>query len=339
MVFLADSNLQEAKIDEWLSRQNSEFNGFKKLYDAIDNGENCPIKLAKKTQRNALSSLHHGMAMQAHEYGRFFYSIRHEADLEIANYANRHRAMAVISDDSDFFIFDGLWRLWSSSGIVQTGTRLKTIEYHRNSIGRILSLTKDQLPLFATLLGNDITNTKTFNLKMDNFFKKIGPPEQRIQSVAKFVQDLGRGRHGMNFKCISERNIQQIVEKIFGHANSTWQQVIRNSIDSYNTNYSPAAITDPIEKKLLHSNMYPIYMECMASVQMIKMTFYDLRGCESDTSLPDLLIDWMKRKKGILMNGAKDPASTFTSLVTKNFNEKYMAYEETLTYPDCEFET
>lgn len=243
--------------------------------------------------------------------------------------------MAIVSKDSDFFIFNGLWRLWSSNGIVQSGSRLKTIEYQRNSIERILSLKRDQLPLFATLLGNDITNTKTFNLRIDNFFKEIGPPGQKIRNVARFIRDLGPG---MNFKRLSESNIREMVEIIFGRANSTWEKLIRTSIDSYNTDFSPAVITDPIEKKLLHSNMYPSYMESMANIQTINMVFYDLRGCNSDTSLPDLLIDWIKRRKGIVMNSAKAPSNTFTLLVKKNFNEKCMAYTETLTYPNCEFE-
>lgn len=333
LVFIADLNIQETKIDEWLNRRNAEFNGFAKIYDAIDNGENCPIKVAKKTSKNILQSLFHGMTMMAQSYGRIYHSIRHEADLEIAHYANQHKAMAIISNDSDFLIFKGFWRLWSSTGIVQSKLRLRTIEYNRKSIERILSLSIDQLPLFASLVGNDITNSKSLSSKLDNFFRKIGSSEQKIRNVAKFVRDL---KCGINFKRISDNNIRQIVEKIFGQANGTWEQLIKSSIDSYNVDYSPPAITDPIEAKLSHSDMYRPYMENTGSIQVIIMSYYDLRGCAPDTSLPELLTDWMKRRKGILMmNGTKDPSNTFTVLVKRNFEEKCMAHTESLIYPNC----
>lgn len=333
LVFIADLNVQETKIDEWLSRRNAEFRGYAKLYDAIENGETCPITVAKKASKNVLQSVFHGMAMMAQSYGRFHYSIRHEADLEIAHYANQHKAMAIISNDSDFLIFNGSWRLWSSTGIIHSKLRLRTIEYNRKCFKRILSLTVDQLPLFASLVGNDITTH--ISAKLDNIFRKTGSTEQKIRNVAKFINNLNCG---INFKRISDNDIRQIVKKIFGNANETWVQLIKSSIVSYKTDYSPSPITDPIEAKLSHSHMYRPYVENMGNVQVIIMSFYDLRGgIGSDTSLPGLLMDWMKRRKGILMNGTKDPTNTFTVLMKKNFEEKCMAHTESLTYPNCKF--
>lgn len=337
LVFFADLNIQETKIDTWLSRRNSEFKGYIKLYDALNNGENRPSAIAQKTSKSALSSLFHGLAEMAKSYGHFYYSVRHEADLEIAHYANHHKALAVISDDTDFLIFKGQWRLWSSHEIIRSKLRLRAIEYNRNSIGRILSLTVDQLPLFATLVGNDITNSKTFNLKLDAFFRSIGPPAQKIRNVAKFIRDMGGNI--VNFKRISDNDIRRIVRKMFGNANnnSAWEQLIRSSIDSYNTDYSSVTVTDPIEASFLHSNMYASYMENMGPIQVAIMSFYDLRGCTSDVNMPRVLTNWIKRRKGILMNATKNPSNTFTLLIKKSFDEKCMAHTETLTYPDCKF--
>lgn len=80
LVFFCDLNIQEAKIAEWLIRKNTEFNCFTKMYDAIENGEKSPTKIAKKTSRIALSSLFYGMEMLAKSYGQFEYSTKHEAD-------------------------------------------------------------------------------------------------------------------------------------------------------------------------------------------------------------------------------------------------------------------
>lgn len=333
LVFVVDLKMQESKIDEWLSRRNSEFKGFIKLYNVIDGGEKCPIKVAKKTSRNVLQSLFNGMAVTAQSYGRLYYSVRHEADVEIARYANQHKAMAIISNDSDFFIFKGLWRLWSSAELISSKLRLRTIEYNRKNIERILSLSVDQLPVFASLMGNDIIVSKPLYLKLDNFFKKIDSSQSKIRNVAKFIRDLSQD--GINFKRISDNDIRQIIEKIFGRTNGEWEQLIRSSIDSYNTDYAPAAITDPIEAKLSHSSMYRPYIENMGRVQVVLMSYYDLRDCTPEVSLPGLLVDWMRRRKGILMNGVKDPENTFIVLVKKKFEEKCMGHTESLTYPDC----
>lgn len=243
--------------------------------------------------------------------------------------------MAIISNDSDFCIFDGSWRLWSSMGIIRSKLQLKTVEYYRQRIQRILSLTTDQLPLLATMAGNDTTNSKTLHLKLDNFYKKLGPPEQKMRNIAKFIRDLG---DSVNFKRISDENIRHIVEKIFGHPNSTWEGLFRQSIDSYNTNSKTVTSTDPIEKKLRDSDMYRPYMENICTIQSISMSFYDLRGgatAENVLNFPHLLIEWIQRKKGILMNNAKDTASTFTILIKKEFDEKFMAHTETVTHPNC----
>lgn len=331
LVFVADLNIEEAKIVKFLSRRNEDSRGAAKLYNTIENGEKCPTKVARNTPRSCLQSAFHGLAVMAQSYGQFYYSsIGHEADVEIAHYANRHSAMAVISDDSDFLIFKGWWRLWSATGIVRSNLRLMTIEYNRQ-YNQILSLSVDQLPLFASLMGNDIITSKA----IENYFKYIDPSQPKIRNVAKFIQrDLSQG---INFERISDNDIRQIIERIFGRVLDGWEQLMKSSIDSYNTDYAPAVITDPIEAKLAHSTMYRPYVENMGHTQVVIMSYYDLRGADPSTSLPGLLLEWLKRRKGILMNGTKDPANTFTALVKKSFDGKCQAHVETMTYPNCEF--
>lgn len=82
----------------------------------------------------------------------FSFTIRYEADSGIANFADRHRAMAIFSNDLDSFLSIGLWRLWSLKEIVQSGIRMIPENYriHRNRIGRTLTLKKVDLSLYAT---------------------------------------------------------------------------------------------------------------------------------------------------------------------------------------------
>lgn len=175
MVFFSDLNVQEDKIDEWSNRRNNEFDFYAKLYDSIVSGKSLATIIAENedgNQQRSLTSGFYGMAVIAQQYGEFSFSTRYEADLEIAHYAKHHNAMAIVSDDTDFLIFEGSWRLWSGQNIqINKSNQLKTTEYNRHNLVNILSLSTRQLPLFATLMGNDFT--KPHFDELNNFHKHL----------------------------------------------------------------------------------------------------------------------------------------------------------------------
>lgn len=335
LVFFSDLNIQMDKIDEWLSRRNNEFEFYTNLYESIAGGKSLSTIVAEheeKGERRAITAGFYGMAVIAHSYGEFFFSTKHEADLELAQYAKHHDAMAILSDDTDFLIFEGSWRLWSAQNIRISSTKqLKTLEYNPYALKNTLSLTAHQLPLFATLIGNDFTKTH-FN-ELTNFYHRIGAARSRFRNVARFIHKM-RNQHVKN-SCISDTNVRRIVELMCGCANQEIEQLIKSSINSYNTDFMPSIPTDPIEAKLLHTNMYRPYMGNLGLIHGLTLPFYDLRGCASEqTNLPKLLTDWIKRRKGIVL---KDSMGPFTLLAKRNAHEKYMAHVETLAPPDCKF--
>lgn len=119
-----------------------------------------------------------------------------------------------------------------------------------------------------------------------------------------------------------------------GRDNVEMEQLLKSSIDSYNTDFSLATTSDPIEAKLLHTSMYRPYMGSVGLVHGITMPFYDLRGYISrHTNLSNLLTDWIKRRRGIV--GTKNSTGTFTLLRRKNFYEKCAAHTETWIPPNC----
>lgn len=326
LVFFSDLNIQMGKIDEWLSRRNNEFDYYTNLYDAIVSGKSLSTIVAEQVgngEKRSITSVFYGMAVIAHQYGEFFFSTKHEADLELAQYAKNHEAMAVISDDTDFLIFEGSWRLWSAQNIQITPTnQLKTLEYNRQGIANKLALSTHQLPLFATLMGNDFT--KPYFNELSNLYKQIGGFRNKIQNIARFIRNMNQ-----------DINIRRIVQLMCGSANNEMEQLIKNSIDSYNTDFLPAIPSDPIEMKLLHTNMYRPYMGNMGLVHGLTMPFYDMRGyVPTHTNLANLLTDWIKRRKGVVLSGRTD-SSSFTLLARRSFHEKCMAHAETLTRPDC----
>lgn len=335
LVFFSDLNIQDSKIEEWLTRRNNEFDFYVNLYDSIITGKDLKSILAEQKGRGdnrSITSAFYGMGLIAKKYGDFFFSTKHEADLEVAQYAKHQNAMTVVSDDTDFLIFEGSWRLWSTQNIKITPsnkTQLKTTEYNRYYLANTLSLSTHQLPLFATLLGNDFT--KPYFSELGNLYKHLGAFRYRFQNVARYIRNMN---HGIDSRYISDNNIRKIVHLICGCANYKMEQLIKNSIESYNTDFVPAVSNDSIEAKLLHTNMYRPYMFNAGPLNGITLPFYDLRGCASgETNLPQLLTDWIERRKGI----AKQTSCEFTLLVRRNFHESCRAYTKFSMQPDCEY--
>lgn len=221
-------------VHKFLSRRNEDFKTFTKLYDLIDVGKNDLETLVKQMSKKPLTSIFHGMASVARSYGEFYTSADYEADFELARYAKQHNVMAIVSDDTDFLIFDGRHGLWSARDIsITRAYRVITTEIDPNDLKNCLSLSSEQLPLFATLSINDIT--QSLSAELNQIF---GPKMNKIQNVAQFVRD----RVG------PEYDIQQIVLEIFGTIDNDIVELIENSINSYAVsivyeNYGSSTIT------------------------------------------------------------------------------------------------
>ncbi|XP_055309988.1 uncharacterized protein LOC129573498 [Sitodiplosis mosellana] len=323
LVFFSDYNIQVGKQGEWLRRRNLEFKKCTDLYDWIGDGK-TPEEMCKmpRIYRLALKSLCYEMELIAQIFGEMNYTIKHECDLEILRYAKQNNAMAIVSCDTDFLMFDGSWRLWSSDDIKIKSGNLVTCEYNKTAIETICSLTKKQLPLLATLIGNDFT--KAHRNSLNAFHRTLGEPEDKVKNVARFIRQLDRNE-------LTDIDIAEI----FGNAFDEIRVLIEKSLESYKIDDdSTAIITDPIAMKLLGTLSYPAYMTIMGPIHGINMNFYDMRGCGEGVSLSKLSIGWLQRKIGLLRKQNNDESFTFTLLAKKSLDEDYAASEEKPIYPE-----
>lgn len=327
LVFFTDLSLQEGKKEAWLSRRNEKFDFYRSIYHLIGVGASVDSIVAVVKDTKGLTTTFHGMEVIAQAYGDFHRSVKHECDLELAQYATQCNAIAVISNDTDFLIFDGSWRLWSSNDIqVDASKGVTTVEYDRNGIANVCSLSQQQLPLFATLVGNDFTKYE----QMVGFHRSLGPMKFKFQNIARYV----RTYHSCSGH-LSDSNLLQISRRVFNNDDDKMQRLIKQSLESYKTDFPPPTIDDPLEKKLLKTNIYRPYVLTMSLIQGITMPFYDMHSYDSATSFPKLLMEWLKREIGLLRNKNKDDSFTFTLLAKKDINQYYMAHEESPIYPDC----
>lgn len=269
ITFFADVAIQESKIDSWLSRRNAKFDLDVSLYQSISVGAN--IDLITDTVQDSLSATFNAMETIAEEYGEFNASLNHECDLELAQYAKREKALAVITNDTDFLIFNGEWRLWISLDIQVTSTnQLTTTELNRNGLLRLCSLNQRELPLLATLIGNDIT--QKYGDKLYRFMCQLGPIRNRFQNIAEYVRQF--------YGSLSYADYEHISNDIFGCDDMV--PIIKKSIDSYNIDFPPATM-EPLEKKLHKTRMYRPYVTLMSAIQGVSTPFYDMHQASFTT--------------------------------------------------------
>lgn len=156
LVFFIDLNEKEERIDRWIRRHNTLFNKFTDIYNRIASGVTLD-NLAADSTDTALSSSFYGMNMIASKYGKFRYSIKRDCEQEMAQYATRKNAIAVLSNNTDFLIYEGPWQLWSPQYIKMSNNIISTTEYSRSRLANDLSISEHQLSLFASLMQNDFT--------------------------------------------------------------------------------------------------------------------------------------------------------------------------------------
>ncbi|XP_055309991.1 uncharacterized protein LOC129573501 isoform X2 [Sitodiplosis mosellana] len=186
--------------------------------------------------------------------------------------------------------------------------QMRTIEFNRNGLATICSLSQHHLPLLATLLTNDFTHD--YYDQLVNFYTSLGPMKFVVKNVARYVKKVGSAH-------LSDLDIRRLTQHAFGEADNKIQRLIRQSLDSYNIDFPPVIIEDPMELKLLNTGMYELYMYYMGEIQDIILGMYDMRDCKSETNLPLLLTDW-----------------AFTLLTKKQFNEDYIIHKEEPIYPE-----
>ena len=159
LVFFEDGAVQETKNEEWCKRQDSKYKNTMVHIKEID----CLERLEKVIQFSEnkaspeiprISTFLYALEICAETLGKLVRSVTVECDLEMAEYATKNDALAVLTDDTDFLIFPGNWFHWSVNEINET--EMTTKKYDRKKLRMMLTLKDHQMPILATLAGNDI---------------------------------------------------------------------------------------------------------------------------------------------------------------------------------------
>lgn len=222
LVFYKDGPVQEIKTATWLQRQDRKYRDTMQIIDCIEQ-ERYPMKLEDLVNkfRNTISAItEYPFQRIAKQYGTVHTAMDRECDQELAAYATANQALAVISNDTDFLIFEGNWRLWSSKDI--DFQKFSTYEYNRTALVQSLQLNYKQMALFATLGGNDIVQYE----EVRAFHIHLCQNNKKFYNLANYVRNLPPMRNNQEW-------VENCTKKVFVRPNEDLRQRVQQSVQFY----------------------------------------------------------------------------------------------------------
>ncbi|XP_046669805.1 constitutive coactivator of peroxisome proliferator-activated receptor gamma-like [Homalodisca vitripennis] len=207
LVFFFDGPILERKRKTWVKKRLSKLKPMYQVLDAIN--KNKPTHNIPKH----CFELPPGVAQLARvtfkiDCGCQVYQTLKECDEEITEYARKNRAFGILAQDTDYVIMDTGDTLYLSMKHLNLGN-MTTRVYDRWNLARSLNLDPSQLPLLATLMGNDIINVehlKRFHLQL-NREGNLG----LVQNIAEYVRTLPRDEAQL------KQMLPDISKKTLGH--------------------------------------------------------------------------------------------------------------------------
>lgn len=197
LVFYFDGTTVGRKRPVWVERRQNDLQKVYKLFDSLREWKN-------------LSHVDHDLFVPPPGLGtrsvikdvcncEVFTSIR-ECDEEIAEYARNGQCFAILGQDTDYIIYEGAQ--YYLSILKLNLLTMTTLNYNRWGLARHLAIHPDQLPILASLIGNDIVpanDLKAFHIDICRPTRQYTmnsriPYQILFTHVARFVQTLPHGQ-------------------------------------------------------------------------------------------------------------------------------------------------
>ena len=241
---------------------------------------------------------------------RTFLPLNSEADSEIASLAATWNC-AVLSNDSDFFIFDIKGGYIPLSFFRWSSSRLTAKIYYRSKLASQFRIRPQLLPLLASLAGNDYVSVDAlvdFNSALSRVQTdcRVGQREARFTKIASFLRKLPSS-------CSQEEALKSTLELITSErSRNTLQRVIGLSLQEYKIKESN--LLHYFEKGLIHSSLRTLHGKREIEewvLRRFRAGKFSIESMNSLTSGRNLL--------GVQVENFKDISSNCCSLDVRKF--------------------
>ncbi|XP_053690968.1 uncharacterized protein LOC128739500 [Sabethes cyaneus] len=314
LVFVSDGPTRPSRFDCWMQRSDDRYNNCIKITDAIDRGTNLDSLVENFGNIPANT---YPFEEIARKHGTFRISIVSDCDQDVTTYATTQQALAVITNDTDFLIFDATWHVWVAGGLNMN--EFTTYVFNRNNLIRYLGLNRNQMPLLASLVGNDIVDY----LELKRFHSRMGNPKKKFQNVANFIRSRPNA------------SVRAILLQVFGEASSELVNRFQSSIDSYNIDPSilePNNNHDARLQTLISQNNELAYQLWTENPFQLSGHFIDLRGEKNGFNYAELMFPLLERQAGIIL-WEKQNINEFTLIVKTHHNAAYSKIKRHVNRP------
>lgn len=298
LVFFLDGFIMNTKFAEWARRQDNNYNRSIKVIDMVNN--NTPLRIICDQSYVHTNTILDVIEASCIKHGQLFYAVTSECDQEIARFAskNHRRVLGVISHDSDFLIFPGKFRYFSTISL--NAGKLTTIEFDRKALRRHLKLNSFEMSIFATMAGNDIIQEKDVK---KSFLKKFGDTSSEIlPAIARFIREV------LSHESYSSM-LRLLGDQMFSINDERALELLDSSIMSYSVTPTSEAV-DPSHVHLSQHNLF-IYNVLNKSPFCFSLVFFDLR--QSDIpSYYYLSVPMFQRQAGVILKHSSTPYANLT---------------------------
>lgn len=330
LVFIQNIEIESGRENLWIKRKEKQFDDHFEIYQKIWNDKSSANIVNEFITTRIVRTVSVNLMTIASKYGEFrFTRLGRHCNYEVAQYARTHNAMAIFTNDSDFLIFDGNFSFWAVEKIDYD--EFTVVEYDRRFIRRRLGLPDAKRPVFATLLGNDLTHEHGFRANIRKFHKKYGFRYRKFENVAHFIKRY------LPHDIVTRGNVSSIARNIFGRLyNDEKQDFISDSIRSYDVNVwdyeEPNEDLIIATLRLISLNAAKTYMKLnISTTKTLLMTFNNMAISEHSWNLTRFLVVLLQKKVGILSEGNYHD---FKLIMKKSLRQPYTIYRPITVCPD-----
>lgn len=289
LFFFMDGFIPEHKYPTWQKRQNSKYSDSIKVIKKIQ--EKVSLSEIARTSKPYVNTMLTVIEAVAIKYGTLKYTVHHECDQEIAQFAAQHwRVLAVFSEDTDFLIFGGRWRYFSMKRL--NAHTFRTKEYSRQALKTYINLSDFQLSIWATCLGNDVVPHSSIK-KFHDHFKK-----DKFLEIADLVRT----------KCMTFKHYDDLLRyftiSLFGYDDEVGKHLINTSINAYSIFTSKEDEVEGPFDYLLNSHKLFTRNVLSNAPFNFSLIFFDLDAYNAPTYF-DIAVPMFARQAGIVFKQAQ----------------------------------
>lgn len=340
LVFFKRWGVPKYKAYEFISVEDGKIQEWMQFYDMIERGESASsiFDACREIRWNLFYSLLKNSSPILSKHAEHKQSsVGRDVNQETARFATANNVLAVLTENTDFMIFDGNWKFWSFTEIDLDG--FMVTEYDRLMLNEELMLTFEQRPLFATLMGNNYT--RKYYRELQQFHRGLwrGTCRDKLYNVAQYIRKMFNARDSTLDDIDEIANI--VAHDVFGNeCNAEKRQAIIDSIRSYDVNCETADIAseNDLNVQLRSTNLqwkraYTRYdIEVM---QRLKWIYIPGDGGQQSKQLNDYFTEMVRKQVGLVNPDCVD--GTFKLVTKKSFEESYRICDETPIFPHCEY--